>query len=158
MTKGSKTGPLAGMKVVELAHIMAGPVCGLMLADMGADVIKVEKPDGDDSRRFVPPAINGESAAYMMMNRNKRGFAGNTKSDAGRAALKRMIAEADVFIENYRKGAMEHFGIGWEEMHALNPRLIYCSVSGFGRTGPYAERGGFDLITQAMSGIMSIPG
>jgi crotonobetainyl-CoA:carnitine CoA-transferase CaiB-like acyl-CoA transferase len=152
------TGMLHGLKVIEMSHIMAAPTCGQMLADMGADVIKVERvPGGDDTRRFGE-GPQGDSAAFAMMNRNKRGFAVNTKSDEGRAALRRIIAQADVFIENYRKGAMEHFGIGWEEMHALNPRLIYCSVSGFGRTGPYAERGGFDLITQAMSGIMSITG
>jgi crotonobetainyl-CoA:carnitine CoA-transferase CaiB-like acyl-CoA transferase len=121
-------------------------------------VIKVERaPAGDDTRRFGE-GTDGDSAAFAMMNRNKRGLAVNTKSEEGRAALHRIIAQADVFIENYRKGAMEHFGIGWEEMHKINPRLIYCSVSGFGRTGPYAERGGFDLITQGMSGIMSITG
>jgi len=158
MTKGSENGPLAGMKVVELAHIMAGPVCGLMLADMGADVIKVEKPDGDDSRRFVPPAINGESAAYMMMNRNKRGIALNLKEPEAVTALRRLLEEADVVIENYRMGTMERLGLGYEELRALNPRLIYCEISGFGRTGPYAQRGGFDLIAQGMSGLMSITG
>ncbi len=152
------SGPLAGMKVIELAHIMAGPVCGLMLADMGADVIKVEKPDGDDSRRFVPPAIGGESAAYMMMNRNKRGVALNLKDAGGVAALHRLLAEADVVIENYRMGTMERLGLGYEDLRAINPRLIYCEISGFGRTGPYAERGGFDLIAQGMSGLMSITG
>lgn len=152
------TGLLHGLKVIEMSHIMAAPTCGQMLADMGADVIKVERaPAGDDTRRFGE-GTDGDSAAFAMMNRNKRGLAVNTKSEEGRAALHRVIAQADVFIENYRKGAMEHFGIGWEEMHKINPRLIYCSVSGFGRTGPYAERGGFDLITQGMSGIMSITG
>ncbi|MCZ0814160.1 MAG: CaiB/BaiF CoA transferase family protein [Pseudomonadota bacterium] len=152
------TGPLAGMKVVELAHIMAGPVCGLMLADMGADVIKVEKPDGDDSRRFVPPAINGESAAYMMMNRNKRGIALNLKQADAVTALRRLLETADVVIENYRMGTMERLGLGYEELRQINPRLIYCEISGFGRTGPYAQRGGFDLIAQGMSGLMSITG
>jgi len=152
------TGLLHGLKVIEMSHIMAAPTCGQMLADMGADVIKVERaPAGDDTRRFGE-GTDGDSAAFAMMNRNKRGLAVNTKSEEGRAALHRIIAQADVFIENYRKGAMEHFGIGWEKMHKINPRLIYCSVSGFGRTGPYAERGGFDLITQGMSGIMSITG
>lgn len=154
----ANTGLLHGLKVIEMSHIMAAPTCGQMLADMGADVIKVERvPGGDDTRRFGE-STDGDSAAFAMMNRNKRGLAVNTKSGAGRAALHRIIAQADVFIENYRKGAMEHFGIGWEEMYKVNPRLIYCSVSGFGRTGPYAERGGFDLITQGMSGIMSITG
>jgi crotonobetainyl-CoA:carnitine CoA-transferase CaiB-like acyl-CoA transferase len=154
----TQTGPLAGMKVIELAHIMAGPVCGLMLADMGADVIKVEKPDGDDSRRFVPPAIQGESAAYMMMNRNKRGVALNLKDTQGVEALHRLLEEADVVIENYRMGTMERLGLGYEDLRAINPRLIYCEISGFGRTGPYAQRGGFDLIAQGMSGLMSITG
>jgi len=153
-----KIGLLNGLKVIEMSHIMAAPTCGQMLADMGADVIKVERaPGGDDTRRFGE-GEQGDSAAFAMMNRNKRGLALNTKSEEGRAALHRVISQADVFIENYRKGAMEHFGIGWEEMHKINPRLIYCSLSGFGRTGPYAERGGFDLITQGMSGIMSITG
>jgi crotonobetainyl-CoA:carnitine CoA-transferase CaiB-like acyl-CoA transferase len=154
----TEQGPLAGMKVIELAHIMAGPVCGLMLADMGADVIKVEKPDGDDSRRFVPPAIQGESAAYMMMNRNKRGVALNLKDPEAVEALHRLLKEADVVIENYRMGTMERLGLGYEDLRAINPRLIYCEISGFGRTGPYAERGGFDLIAQGMSGLMSITG
>ena len=154
----SGTGPLAGMKVIELAHIMAGPVCGLMLADMGADVIKVEKPDGDDSRRFVPPAIEGESAAYMMMNRNKRGLALNLKDPEAVQVLHRLLKEADVVIENYRMGTMERLGLGYDDLRAINPRLIYCEISGFGRTGPYAERGGFDLIAQGMSGLMSITG
>ena len=158
MSAPAATGPLAGMKVIELAHIMAGPVCGLMLADMGADVIKVEKPDGDDSRRFVPPAINGESAAYMMMNRNKRGIALNLKQPDAVTALRRLLETADVVIENYRMGTMEKLGLGYEDLRQINPRLIYCEISGFGRTGPYAQRGGFDLIAQGMSGLMSITG
>ncbi|AKH98932.1 putative acyl-CoA transferase/carnitine dehydratase [Hoeflea sp. IMCC20628] len=151
-------GPLAGMKVIELAHIMAGPVCGLMLADMGADVIKVEKPTGDDSRRFVPPEIEGQSAAYMMMNRNKRGIALNLKDPAALEVLHKLLLDADVVIENYRLGTMERLGLGYDVLSKLNPRLIYCEISGFGRTGPYAARGGFDLIAQGMSGLMSITG
>ncbi|MBB4002198.1 CaiB/BaiF CoA transferase family protein [Aurantimonas endophytica] len=151
-------GPLEGMKVVELAHIMAGPVCGMMLADMGADVIKVEKPEGDDTRRFLPPDINGESAAYMMMNRNKRGIVLDLKSEDGKAVLRRMLETADVVIENYRMGTMEKLGLGYEKLREANPGLIYCEISGFGRTGPYAGRGGFDLIAQGMSGLMSITG
>ena len=158
MAQPKGKGPLAGMKVVELAHIMAGPVCGLMLADMGADVIKVEKPDGDDTRRFLPPEINGESAAYLMMNRNKRGIALNLKTDEGRGVLKRLLTEADAVIENYRLGTMERLGLGYETLREINPGLIYCEISGFGRTGPYATRGGFDLIAQGMSGLMSITG
>jgi crotonobetainyl-CoA:carnitine CoA-transferase CaiB-like acyl-CoA transferase len=155
---GGEGGPLAGMRVVELAHIMAGPTCGLMLADMGADVIKVEKPEGDDSRRFVPPDINGESAAFMMMNRNKRGVVLDLKQDEARDVLRRLLVHSDVLIENYRKGTMERLGLGYEVLRTANPGLIYCAVSGFGRSGPYAERGGFDLIAQGMSGLMSITG
>ena len=151
--------PLDGITVIELAHIMAGPVCGLMLADLGADVIKVEKvPGGDDSRRFLPPDIDGESAAFMMLNRNKRGIAVNLKHDDGKAVIRRLLATADVVIENYRRGTMERLGLGYEILKEDNPGLIYCEISGFGRTGPYRDRGGFDLIAQGMSGLMSITG
>jgi len=152
-------GPLKGVKVIELAHIMAGPTCGLMLADMGADVIKVEKvPGGDDSRRFLPPDIDGEAASFMMLNRNKRGIAVDLKNDVGKEVLKRLLATADVVIENYRADTMEKLGFGYEALRKENLGLIYCAISGFGRTGPYADRGGFDLIAQGMSGLMSITG
>ncbi|MFQ5565435.1 MAG: CaiB/BaiF CoA transferase family protein [Paracoccaceae bacterium] len=155
---GQPKGPLDGMTVIELAHVMAGPVCGLMLADMGADVIKVEKPTGDDTRRAVPPEIAGESASYMMVNRNKRGIVLNLKDPRAVAILKRMLATADVVLENYRKGTMERLGLGYDDLRRDNPGLIYAEISGFGRTGPYAERGGFDLIAQGMSGLMAITG
>ncbi len=152
-------GPLEGLKVIELAHIMSGPSCGLLLADMGADVIKVEKvPGGDDTRRYVPPELEGESAAFLMMNRNKRGIALNLKLEAGKEVLRRLVAGADVLTENYRAGTMEKLGLGYEQLRQINPRLIYCAISGFGRTGPYAEKGGFDLVAQGMSGLMSITG
>ncbi len=151
-------GPLAGLRVVELAHIMAGPVCGLMLADMGAEVIKVEKPEGDDSRRFLPPEIGGESAAFMMMNRNKRGIVLDLKDEDGRAAFLRLIEDADILIENHRKGTLDKLGLGYEVLERVNPALVHVEISGFGRTGPYADRGGFDLIAQGMSGLMSITG
>jgi crotonobetainyl-CoA:carnitine CoA-transferase CaiB-like acyl-CoA transferase len=152
-------GPLEGLKVIEFAHIMAGPVCGLMLADMGADVIKVEKyPDGDDTRRTLPPDVQGESAAFQMMNRNKRGIVLNLKSEDGRNIARRLLADADVAIENYRKGTMQRLGLGYDEVRDFNPGIIYAELSGFGRTGPYADRAGFDLIAQGMSGIMSITG
>ena len=153
------SGPLAGIKVLELAQIMAGPTCGLMLADLGADVIKVERvPGGDDTRMMNRPSVRGESAAFMAMNRNKRGIALNLKLPAAQDALKRMVARADVLTENYRKGTMEKLGLGYEALSALNPGLIYCSISGYGRTGPYADKGGYDLVAQGMSGLMSITG
>jgi len=152
-------GPLVGLKVIELAHIMAGPVCGQLLADMGADVIKVEKvPGGDDTRRMVPPEIDGESAAFMILNRNKRGTAINLKTENGKAVLRKLLQTADVVIENYRPGTMERFGLGYDTLRQDNPGLIYCQVTGFGRTGPYADRAGFDLIAQGMSGLMSVTG
>jgi crotonobetainyl-CoA:carnitine CoA-transferase CaiB-like acyl-CoA transferase len=154
-----RPGPLAGLRVIELAHMMAGPVCGLMLADMGADVIKLEKTNGgDDTRRSVPPSINGESAAYMMMNRNKRGIVVDLKHPSGREVLRRLVQDADVLIENYRAETMPGLGLGYDDLKAINPRLIYAAISGFGRTGPLAEQGGFDLVAQGMSGLMSITG
>jgi crotonobetainyl-CoA:carnitine CoA-transferase CaiB-like acyl-CoA transferase len=155
----TKTGPLKGLKVIDLSHIMAGPACSMLLADMGADVIKVERiPQGDDSRRMVPPTIGDESAAFLIMNRNKRDIGLDLRAEAGRKVLSRLLKNADVLIENFRRGAMEQMGFGYEAVHALNPKLIYCSISGFGRTGPYADRGGFDLVAQGMSGLMSITG
>jgi crotonobetainyl-CoA:carnitine CoA-transferase CaiB-like acyl-CoA transferase len=154
-----KTGPLEGLKVIDLSHIMAGPTCSMLLADMGADVIKVEKiPGGDDARRMVPPTVADESAAFLIMNRNKRGIALNLKNEAARDVLFRLLKDADVLIENYRRGTMEKMGFGYDVLRKRNPRLIYCSISGFGRTGPYADRGGFDLVAQGMSGLMSITG
>jgi crotonobetainyl-CoA:carnitine CoA-transferase CaiB-like acyl-CoA transferase len=159
MTDTPHTGPLAGMRVLDLSHVMAGPVCGLMLADMGADVIKIERiPIGDDSRQILPPSIGGESAAFMMMNRNKRGLALDLKKPKGQEILKRLVKGADALIENYRKGTMEKFGLGYGTLKAINPGLVYCEVSGFGRTGPLANQGGFDLVAQGMSGLMSITG
>ena len=154
-----EAGPLRDLRVLELAHVMAGPVCGLMLADLGANVVKVERiPGGDDTRRMVPPEIDGESAAFMMMNRSKRGIAIDLKSEDGKTVLRRLVAGTDVLIENYRRGVMAKLGLGYKQLAAINPALIYCEISGFGRTGPYADRGGFDLIAQGMSGLMSITG
>ena len=152
-------GPIHGVKVLELAQIMAGPTCGLMLADLGAEVIKIEKiPGGDDTRRFLPPDINGEAAAFMMMNRNKRGMALDLKTKEGVEVFKRLVKQADVVVENFRKGTLEKLGVGYEELKKINPRIILCEISGYGRTGPYADKGGFDLIAQGMSGLMSITG
>jgi len=155
----SVPGPLAGLRVVELTHIMAGPTCGLMLADLSAEVVKIERlPLGDDTRRMVPPTVGGESAAFMMMNRNKRGIALDLRRGEGREIVRRLALRADVLVENLRSGAMERMGLGYEALRAGNPGLVYCSVSGYGRTGPYADRGGFDLVAQGMSGLMSITG
>jgi crotonobetainyl-CoA:carnitine CoA-transferase CaiB-like acyl-CoA transferase len=155
----AKSGPLAGMRVLELAQIMAGPTAGMLLADMGADVIKVEKlPGGDDSRGYREPQINGVSAPFMMLNRNKRGMALNLKDPQGRDVLLRMVARADVLTENYRRGTLEKLGLGYDVLAQANPGLIYCAVSGYGRDGPYGDKGGFDLIAQGFAGLMSITG
>jgi crotonobetainyl-CoA:carnitine CoA-transferase CaiB-like acyl-CoA transferase len=138
---------------------MAGPVCGLMLADMGADVVKVERlPGGDATRAFVPPDIEGESAAFMMMNRGKRGIAVDLRSPEGVAVVRGLARHADVLVENFRVGTMERIGLGRDTLSADNPRLVYCQITGFGRTGPLAEQGGFDLVAQGYSGLMSITG
>ncbi len=156
---GERQGPLKDVRVIDLTHVMAGPTCTLMLADMGADVIKVEKiPDGDDTRRSVPPKVGDQSAAFMMMNRNKRGIALDLKTQGGKDILKRLVRDADVVVENYRPGTMAKLGFDYEALRAANPGLIYCALSGFGRTGPYGHRGGFDLVAQAMSGLMSMTG
>jgi crotonobetainyl-CoA:carnitine CoA-transferase CaiB-like acyl-CoA transferase len=159
MTEGTELGPLQGVKVLELGHVMAGPVCGVMLADMGADVIKLEKTTGgDDSRRMVPPQIQDESAAFLILNRKKRGIAVDLKSDAGLQIVKKLVQRVDILIENFRIGTMEKLGLDCDSIRDLNPGLVYCSLSGFGRTGPYASRGGFDLVAQGMSGLMSVTG
>ena len=156
---GKHTGPLAGMKVLEMAQIMAGPTCGMMLADMGADVVKVEKlPGGDDSRSYREPLVNGVSAPFMILNRNKRGIALNLKATQGREILTSMVRQSDVLIENYRKGTLEKLGVGYDVLSAANPGLIYCAISGYGRSGPYADKGGFDLIAQGFAGLMSVTG
>jgi crotonobetainyl-CoA:carnitine CoA-transferase CaiB-like acyl-CoA transferase len=154
--------PLHGLRVVELAHVMAGPTCARVLADLGAEVVKVERPpEGDDARRMAPPWLGpaqDESAAFVMLNHNKRSIALDLKSDGGREVLKRLVARSDVLIENYRAGVLDRLGFDWPSLQALNPRLVLCAISGFGRSGPYAQRGGFDLIAQGMAGLMSITG
>jgi crotonobetainyl-CoA:carnitine CoA-transferase CaiB-like acyl-CoA transferase len=153
------SGPLAGVRVLELAHVMAGPVCGLMLADMGADVVKVERlPHGDGTRGFVPPDLDGESAAFMMLNRGKRGVALDLRAPEGVDVVRRLAARSDVLIENFRVGTMDRIGLGFGALAAANPRLVYCQITGFGRTGPMADQGGFDLIAQGWSGLTSVTG
>ncbi|MBI4306398.1 MAG: CoA transferase [Chloroflexi bacterium] len=149
---------LEGILVLDCSQILAGPFCSMLLADMGADVIKVEKPGGDDTRRIGPPFINGESVAFMALNRNKRSVVLDFRDSAGREVFKRLVQKADVMLENYRPGTLERQGLGYADLKALNPGLIYCSISGFGKTGPYATRGGFDLVAQGMSGLMSFNG
>src|SRR6266436_5805081 len=152
-------GPLTGLRVIDLTHVMAGPTCTLMLADMGAEVIKIEKaPSGDDTRHMIPPKIGEEAAAFLMMNRNKRGIVLDLKTEGGKTILRRLIATADVLTENFAPGVMERLGFAYEDLRKDYPSLIYCSLSGFGRTGPYKHRRGFDLVAQAMSGIMSFTG
>lgn len=154
----AKPGPLSGLKVIELAHVMAGPACGRMLSDLGADVIKLERPGGEDSRHMAPPYLGTDSAAYVMMNRGKRDICVDLKSPIGKRAFLDLIKDADVLIENFRKGTMDRLGLGYDQLQTVNPRLIYCEISGYGRTGPLADEGGFDLMAQAMSGLMSITG
>lgn len=154
--------PLEGLKVLELARILAGPWIGQTLADLGADVIKVESPEGDDTRRWGPPFIetNEETAAayFHACNRGKRGVVADFTTTNGREIVRRLAARADVLIENFKVGGLKKYGLDFESLQALNPRLIYCSVTGFGQTGPYAERAGYDYLTQGMSGFMDITG
>jgi crotonobetainyl-CoA:carnitine CoA-transferase CaiB-like acyl-CoA transferase len=151
--------PLEGLRVLDLTHVMAGPVAAMFLADLGADVVKIERaPSGDDSRHMAPPWIGQESAAFMMVNRGKRGIVLDLKSDVGRADFLALVDEADILVENFRAGALDKLGLGFADLSARNPRLIYCAVSGFGRTGPFANKGGYDLMAQALSGLMSYTG
>ncbi|MBV8703850.1 MAG: CoA transferase [Acetobacteraceae bacterium] len=148
-------GSLDGLRVLDLTSNLSGPYCCMMLADHGADVVKVEPPRGDAARN-MPPFVGGESAPFMIWNRNKRSVAMDLKAE--RDAFLALADGADIVVENYRPGVLDRLGVGWEVLHARNPRLILGSISGFGQTGPYAPRGGFDLISQAMSGLMSVNG
>ncbi len=150
--------PLHGIRVIEICNVAAGPFCGMLLADMGADLIKVENPDGGDTLRSWPPINEGFSENFASLNRNKRSVTLNLKDPADGALLHELIAGADVLIENNRPGVMERLGFGYVRLKAANPRLVYCSISAYGQTGPRAQEGGFDLTVQAMSGIMSVTG
>lgn len=154
----TKNTPLHGLKVLDVSQIMAGPYCTMVLADLGADVIKVEKAGTGDDSREMGPYINGESTCFAQINRNKRGIALNLKDPEAREVFYELAKWADVFVENYRVGVTKSLGIDYDTLHALNPRLVYCSISGFGQTGPYHKKGGFDLVAQGMSGIMSMTG
>ncbi len=154
--------PLDGIRVIELARILAGPWAGQTLADLGADVIKVEAPEGDDTRRWGPPFIDngGElSAAYFhATNRGKRSVICDFRTAEGQETVRRLVADADVVIENFKVGGLAKYGLDWESLRAVNPKLIYCSITGFGQTGPYAHRAGYDFIIQGMAGLMSVTG
>lgn len=154
--------PLAGLKVVELARILAGPWCGQTLADLGATVIKVESPDGDDTRRWGPPFVDkvaDRSAAYFHgTNRGKASVVADFRTEEGRAQVRRLLADADIVIENFRVGGLAKYGMDYDSLKDDFPRLIYCSITGFGQTGPYAKRSGYDYIIQGMSGLMSVTG
>ena len=151
-------GLLDGVKVLDLTRVLAGPYCGMMLADMGAEVIKIEMPGrGDDSRRNAPIG-NGESAYFVKLNRNKRGMTLNLKSEEGKEIFRGLVKQSDIVLENYRPGVMEKLGLGYEELRKINPAIIYGAVSGFGHYGPYSKRPGYDILGQAMSGLMSTTG
>ena len=151
-------GPLSGVKVLDLTRVLAGPYSAMMLADMGAEVIKIEVPNkGDDSRQFAP-FVNGESAYYMNLNRNKKGITLNLKLPKGKEIFLNMVKKADIVLENYRPGTMEKLGLGYEDLKKVNPGIIYGCVSGFGHYGPYKNRAGYDIIGQAMGGLMSTTG
>jgi CoA:oxalate CoA-transferase len=151
-------GPLSGVTVIDLTRVLAGPYCTMILADLGARVIKVEHPEtGDDSRHFGP-FMNGQSAYFGSLNRGKESIALNLKDNADKAIFEKLLASADVLVENYRGGTMEKLGFGWDTLHERFPRLIYASASGFGHTGPYMKRPAYDMVVQAMGGIMSVTG
>src|SRR5712692_1371476 len=149
---------LDGIRVIDLSRVIAGPWCGALLSDLGADVVKVEDTGSGDESRTWPPHKDGEAAAYLLFNRNKRGMALDLKAPEGVEVVKALVGDADVLIENFRTGTMEGFGLGYEALAAINPRLIYCSVSAFGRTGPRKDSPGYEALMQAFSGIMSITG
>ena len=150
--------PLAGIKVVELARILAGPWAGQVLADLGAEVIKVESPEGDDTRRWGPPFVGDDAAYFHATNRGKRSVVADFATEKGRASVLELVRDADVLIENFKLGGLAKYGLDYETLHAANPRLVYCSITGFGHDGPYAARAGYDFIVQGMSGIMDLTG
>ncbi len=149
---------LEGLKVLELASFIAGPYCAMTLADQGADVIKVERPGVGDENRTEPPFVNGASAPFMLWNRNKKSVTMDLKDPAQKARFLELVDEADVLIENYRTGAMDRLGFGYDELSKRNPRLIYASISGYGRSGEFATKGGFDLVLQGFTGLMALTG
>ena len=151
-------GALDGIRVLDLTNHLSGPYCGMLLGDLGADVIKIERPGEGDEARHMPPFVNGEGSPFMLWNRNKRSIVLDLKSEGGREAIHALAREADILLENFRPGTLDRLGIGYGALRATNPKLIYCAISGFGQTGPYRNRGGFDLMTQGMSGLMAVCG
>jgi CoA:oxalate CoA-transferase len=154
----SVAGPLSGITIVDLTRVLAGPYCTMVLADLGARVVKIEAPAGGDDSRHYGPFVNGKSAYFMAMNRGKESLALDLKAPADRAVFERLLERADVLVENFRPGALERLGYGWEALHAQYPRLIYAAASGFGHSGPYAPKPAYDMVVQGMGGIMSITG
>lgn len=153
------SGPLAGFTIVDLTRVLSGPYCTMVLGDLGARVIKVEHPGkGDDTRHWGPPFLGEESAYFLSVNRNKESVTIDFKPAAGRAVLERLIASADVLVENFRPGTLDRAGLGWEAVHARHPRLVYASISGYGQTGPRREEAGYDAVMQAEGGLMSVTG
>lgn len=152
-------GPLHGVRVLDLSRVLAGPYCSMLLADLGADVAKVEIPGkGDDTRAWGPPFLDGESIYFLSANRNKRSITIDMKHPSGLQLVRDLARKADVLLENFRPGTMEKLGLGWPALRELNPRLIFASINGFGSTGPYGKRAGYDLIAQGMGGFMSFTG
>jgi crotonobetainyl-CoA:carnitine CoA-transferase CaiB-like acyl-CoA transferase len=150
--------PLKGIRVLDLTRVLAGPYCAMLLGDMGAEVIKVEEPGKGDDTRGWPPFAGGESTYFMSVNRNKKSITLNLKAPEGRELLEKLAKTSDVLLENFRTGTMEKLGLGYARLAKLNPRLVYCAISGFGESGPEAHRGGYDLIVQAESGVMDLTG
>jgi len=153
-----KNQPLHGVRVLDLSRVLAGPYCTMVLGDLGADVIKVEPPDGDETRAWGPPFAGGESAYYLCVNRNKRGMTVNLKTDEGRDIVRKLAGRSDVLVENFRPGTLARFGLDYETLRSDSPGLVYCSISGFGQTGPLRDRPGYDFMIQAMGGLMSFTG
>lgn len=151
-------GPLTGLKVLDVTQIMSGPYCTMVLADFGAEVIKIEKTNGGDDSRQMGPFVNGESACFFQINRNKKSVVLNLKSEEGKKVFYRLAEDADVIVENFRPGVTKSLRIDYETMKEINPGIIYCSISGYGQTGPYSHKGGFDLVAQGMTGLMSMTG
>ena len=153
------SGPLAGIRVLDFSRVLAGPYCAMLLGDLGADVIKIERPGlGDDTRQWGPPFVGGESAYFLCCNRNKFGLTLNLQSPAGRELAARLAAQSDVLIENFLPGTMQKWGLGYDQLSQRHPGLVYCSITGFGQTGPYRDLPGYDIIIQGLAGIMSITG